>query len=101
AVVAKASAGALECLPVARVTNLSRAIQWLQDQKLWVYALDPDAPTLYGDLDLRGPVALVLGGEGKGVRSGILEKCDGRLRIPMLGHVASLNVSTAAAVVLY
>jgi len=100
-VVAKASAGGVEYLRVARVTNLGRAIQWLQDEKLWVYALDPGATQLYTDLDLRGPVALVLGGEGKGVRSGLLEKCDGRVKIPMLGHVSSLNVSAAAAIVLY
>lgn len=100
-VVAKASAGGVEYLHVARVTNLGRAIQWLQDEKLWVYALDPAATQLYTDLDLRGPVALVLGGEGKGVRSGLLEKCDGRVKIPMLGHVSSLNVSAAAAIVLY
>jgi 23S rRNA (guanosine2251-2'-O)-methyltransferase len=100
-VVAKASAGGVEYLHVARVTNLGRAIQWLQEEKLWVYALDPAATQLYTDLDLRGPVALVLGGEGKGVRSGLLEKCDGRVKIPMLGHVSSLNVSAAAAIVLY
>jgi 23S rRNA (guanosine2251-2'-O)-methyltransferase len=100
-IVAKASAGGVEYLRVARVTNLGRAIQWLQDEKLWVYALDSAETQLYTDLDLRGPIALVLGGEGKGVRSGLLEKCDGRVKIPMLGHVSSLNVSAAAAIVLY
>jgi 23S rRNA (guanosine2251-2'-O)-methyltransferase len=99
--VAKASAGAIEHLRVARVTNLGRTIEWLQEQKLWVYALDPEAGEPYTSLDFRGPVALVLGGEGKGVRAGVLGKCDGRVRIPMLGRVASLNLSVAAAIVLY
>jgi 23S rRNA (guanosine2251-2'-O)-methyltransferase len=101
AAVAKASAGAIEHVRVARVTNLARSIEWLQEQKLWVYALDPEAGEPYTSLDLRGPVALVLGGEGKGVRSGVLSKCDGRVKIPMLGQVASLNLSAVAAIVLY
>lgn len=99
--VAKASAGALEHLPVACVPNLSRAIERLKKQNLWVYALDPSAEKPYTALDLKGPVALVLGGEGKGIRPGVLEKCDDRARIPMLGRVASLNVSAAAAIVLF
>lgn len=100
-VVAKASAGAVEHLPVACVTNLSRAIEALKEQGLWVYALDPSAGKSYTALDLKGPVALVLGGEGRGVRAGVLEKCDDRARIPMQGRVASLNVSAAAAIVLF
>jgi len=99
--VAKASAGAVEHLPVACVPNLSRSIEWLQEQGLWVYALDPTAEKPYTALDLKGPVVLVLGGEGKGVRAGVLDKCDDRARIPMHGRVASLNVSAAAAIVLF
>ena len=99
--VAKASAGAVEHLPVACVLNLSRAIEQLQEQGLWVYALDPSAQKSYTTLDLKGPVALVLGGEGKGVRAGVLDKCDDRVHIPMSGRVASLNVSAAAAIILF
>jgi 23S rRNA (guanosine2251-2'-O)-methyltransferase len=83
------------------VTNLARLIETLQTHGLWMYGLDPRAEKLYTDVDLRGPIALVLGGEGKGIRPGVLEKCDERVRIPMLGHVASLNVSAAAAVMLF
>jgi 23S rRNA (guanosine2251-2'-O)-methyltransferase len=63
--------------------------------------LDVKAEKLYTDVDLRGPIALVLGGEGKGVRPGVLGKCDDRVKIPMQGHVASLNVSAAAAIMLF
>lgn len=99
--VAKVSAGALEHLRVGRVQNVSRLIEALQADGVWVYALVPSAPKLHTALDYRGPVALVLGGEAKGVRPGVLEKCDDCVRIPMRGHVASLNVSAAAAVVLF
>lgn len=100
-VVAKASAGAVDYMPVGRVPNLSRLIERLQSAGIWVYALDAGAPTSYTALDFRGPVALVLGGEGKGVRPGVRETCDEAAHIPMLGKVSSLNVSAAAAVVLY
>lgn len=99
--VAKASAGALEHLRVARVQNVSRLIEALQAENLWVYALDPSAPKAYTALDFREPVALVFGGEARGVRPGVLDKCDDRVRIPMQGKVASLNVSAAAAIVLF
>lgn len=100
-VVAKASAGAVDHMPVGRVPNLSRLIERLQDAGLWVYALDADAPKVYTALDFRGPVALVFGGEGRGVRPGVRGACDDAAHIPMLGKVGSLNVSAAAAVVLY
>ncbi|MEE8493051.1 MAG: 23S rRNA (guanosine(2251)-2'-O)-methyltransferase RlmB [Nitrospirales bacterium] len=99
--VAKASAGALEHLRVASVPNLSRLIEQLQGAGLWVYALDAAAPKPYTALDLRGPIALVFGGEGKGVRQGVAGKCDERAAIPLRGKVASLNVSAAAAIVLF
>jgi len=99
--VAKASAGALEHLQVARVANVSRLIEALQAEGVWVYALAAESQKPYTALDLRGPLALVLGGEGKGVRPGVLDKCDERIRIPMLGQVSSLNVSTAAAIVMF
>jgi 23S rRNA (guanosine2251-2'-O)-methyltransferase len=100
-VVAKASAGAVDYMPVGRVANLTRLIEQLQGAGLWVYALDADGPKVYTALDLRGPVALVFGGEGKGVRPGVREACDETARIPMVGRVGSLNVSASAAVVLY
>ena len=99
--VAKTSAGAIEHLPVAAVTNISRLIEDLQTRGLWVYGFDAGARKPYLDLDFKGPMALVLGGEGSGIRRGVLEKCDERARIPMHGRIASLNVSAAAAVVLF
>ena len=99
--VARASAGALEHLRVGCVTNVSRLIESLKEAGVWVYGLDETAQKPYTMLDLKGPVALVLGGEGKGVRPGVLEKCDDRARIPMAGQISSLNVSAAAAVALF
>ncbi|MER3422522.1 MAG: 23S rRNA (guanosine(2251)-2'-O)-methyltransferase RlmB [Nitrospiraceae bacterium] len=99
--VAKASAGALEHLRVGSVGNLSRLIEFLKSKGLWVYALDPSSEKSYTALDLRGPLALVLGGESRGIRPGVLEKCDERVKIPMLGQIESLNVSAAAAIVLF
>jgi len=99
--VAKASAGALEHLKVGRAQNVSRLIEGLQTAGIWVCAVHPEASKPYTALDLRGPVALVFGGEGQGIRPGVVAKCDDRANIPMKGQVASLNVSAAAAVVLY
>ena len=101
ALVAKASAGALDHMHVARVRNLSRTIEGLQQAGMWVYGFAPASPKNYTALDYRGPVALVLGGEEKGIRHGVMEKCDDTVHIPMCGHVASLNVSAAAAVALF
>jgi 23S rRNA (guanosine2251-2'-O)-methyltransferase len=96
----KASAGASEHVPVARVTNLRRAIDDMKEAGLWVYAAEVGG-TPYTELDLAGPVGLVLGSEGKGVRRLVREGCDGTVSVPMLGAVSSLNVSVAAAVLLY
>jgi 23S rRNA (guanosine2251-2'-O)-methyltransferase len=96
----KASAGASEHVPVARETNLRRAIDRMKGAGVWVYAAEVGGTT-YTGLDLTGPVALVLGSEGRGVRRLVREGCDGALSIPMLGAVGSLNVSVAAAVLLY
>lgn len=101
AAVARASAGALEYLRVARITNLSRLIESLQRDGFWIYALDPRGTRAYYEVDLRGSVGLIVGGEGKGIRQGVLEKCDERIRIPMRGHIASLNVSASAAVAIF
>lgn len=99
--VAKVSAGAVEHLRIARAGNVGQLLESLKAEGVWIYALDPAAAKPYTELDFRGPVALVLGGEGKGVRRGVLDHCDERAAIPMRGQVASLNVSAAAAVVLY
>jgi 23S rRNA (guanosine2251-2'-O)-methyltransferase len=96
----KASAGASEHVPVARVTNLRRAVDRMKEAGLWVYAAEVEG-TPHTDLDLTGPVGLVLGSEGRGVRRLVREGCDGTVSIPMLGAVGSLNVSVAAAVLLY
>jgi 23S rRNA (guanosine2251-2'-O)-methyltransferase len=99
--VAKSSAGALAHMRVARAGNLSRLIESLQGSGLWVYGLDPGARKAYTGVDYRGPIALVLGGEDKGIRPGVLEKCDETVRIPMRGKIGSLNVSAAAAIALF
>ena len=100
-VVAKVSAGALDHIAVGRVGNLIRLIQDLKKVGLWVYGVDPQAVKLHTDIDMTGPIALVLGGEGEGLRPGVLGECDDRIRIPMQGRVQSLNVSAAAAVTLF
>lgn len=100
-VVAKVSAGALDHMLVARVVNLSRLIEELKAAGVWVYAVEPTAPTSYTAMDLTGPVALVLGGEGEGIRPGVLKECDARISIPMKGKVESLNVSAAVAVTVF
>jgi len=97
----KASAGASEHVRVARETNLRRAIDRMKKDGLWVYAAEGGEATPYHELDFTGPVALVLGSEGRGIRRLVREGCDGEISIPMLGAVASLNVSVAAAVLLY
>ena len=102
--VTRASAGAIEWLPVARVTNLARALDELKRSGFWVIAADPEAEEgLYTvpDRVLSGDLAVVLGAEGRGLRPGVRRHVDHLLRIPMLGQVESLNVATAGAVLLY
>jgi len=99
--VAKASAGAIDHIPVARVTNMSRSIESLKAAGVWIYGVTPSARKVFTEIDLRGPVGLVLGGEGTGIRPGVLQHCDDCIRIPLSGRVASLNVSAAAAIVLF
>ncbi|HEX2728888.1 MAG TPA: 23S rRNA (guanosine(2251)-2'-O)-methyltransferase RlmB [Rubrobacteraceae bacterium] len=96
----KASAGASEHVRVARVTNLKRAVDEMKESNVWVYAAEAGGAD-YTKLDLDGPVAFVLGSEGKGVRRLVREACDGTVSVPMLGAVSSLNVSVAAAVLAY
>ncbi len=97
--VAKASAGAIEHVKIAKVTNLAVAIDELKDQGVWIYAADMDGEN-YAKADLRGAMALVLGSEGFGISRLVKEKCDFVLSIPLWGQVNSLNVSNAAAVLL-
>jgi 23S rRNA (guanosine2251-2'-O)-methyltransferase len=96
----KASAGTSEHVRVARETNLRRSIERIKEAGVWVYAAAAEG-TPYPALDLAGPVAVVLGSEGRGVRRLVREGCDGEVAIPMFGAVESLNVSVAAAVLLY
>lgn len=99
--VSKASAGAVEHMPVARVTNLARTIEDLKKQGLWLYGLAQESRNSLFSCNLRGPVGLVVGAEGKGLRPLVARGCDGRLSIPQTGPVSSLNASVAAAVALY
>ena len=101
ATVAKASAGASEHLPVARVTNISRALGELKSREVWTVGLDERAPQSYDQLDYKMHCALVVGAEGKGLHELVRKRCDFLVSIPMLGKVPSLNVSVAAAVVMY
>ncbi len=99
--VTKASAGASEYLPIAKVTNIARTIEELKDQNIWTVGLDERGEKTYDAIDYNMDCAIVLGGEGKGLHDLVKRKCDFLVSIPMLGQVPSLNVSVAAAVVLY
>jgi 23S rRNA (guanosine2251-2'-O)-methyltransferase len=99
--VAKAAAGALEHCPIARVTNLSRALEQMKDGGVWTVALASDGEKLLGEVDLKTGVALVLGSEGTGVRPLVRKTCDHVARIPMGGQLGSLNVAAAGAIALY
>jgi len=98
--VAKTSAGAVEYVPCARVTNMVRAIDTLQQAGFWVFCADMDGERLW-DKELRGKLALVIGNEGKGVQRLVKEKCDFTVSIPMSGRINSLNASNAAAILIY
>lgn len=100
AVVAKASAGALNFTPVARVTNLSALIEQLKEQGLWFVCADMGGEMMYR-LNLTGPIGLVIGNEGNGVSRLVREKCDMVASIPMKGEINSLNASVAAGVLAY
>ena len=100
ATVAKASAGALNYTPVAKVTNLKRTIEELKKQGLWFVCADMDGEIMY-QLDLKGPIGLVIGNEGEGVGRLIKETCDFTASIPMKGDIDSLNASVAAGVLSY
>lgn len=101
ATVAKVSAGAVEYVPVAEVTNLSQAITALKDAGLWVVGADMDGEVLLFEADLTGPMALVIGGEDRGLARLTKDRCDFTVRLPMYGKINSLNAAVAAAVMLY
>lgn len=100
AAVARASAGALNYTPVAKVTNLARTIEELKKEGLWFVCADMDGTPMY-QLDLKGPIGLVIGSEGEGVGRLVKEKCDMCASIPMKGDIDSLNASVAAGVLAY
>ena len=100
ATVARTSAGALNYTPVAKVTNLAKTIEDLKKEGLWFVCADMGGTTMY-DLDLKGPIGLVIGNEGEGVGRLVKEKCDMVASIPMKGDIDSLNASVAAGVLAY
>ena len=100
ATVARTSAGALNYTPVAKVTNLAKTIEDLKKEGLWFVCADMDGTTMY-QLDLKGPIGLVIGNEGSGVGRLVKEKCDMSASIPMKGDIDSLNASVAAGVLAY
>ena len=100
AIVSKTSAGALEFVPVAKVTNISRVIDDLKKENIWVACADMRGKE-YFKSDLKSPIALVVGSEGNGVSELVKKKCDFTVGIPMYGHIDSLNASVSAALVMY
>ncbi len=101
ATVARTSAGAVEYVPVARVGNVVQAIEGLKKAGLWVVGADMDGDKPYHQADLRGPVLVVVGGEGRGLSRLVKEACDFLVRIPMRGKISSLNASVACSLLLY
>jgi 23S rRNA (guanosine2251-2'-O)-methyltransferase len=101
ATVAKASAGAIEHVPVARVTNISQTIEQLKKMGFWIVGTDVDAENMYHQVDMTGPTVLVIGNEGKGLGEVIKKRCDYLVRLPMIGQVQSLNAGVATGILLY
>lgn len=99
--VCKASAGAVEHLAVARVGNLADFLIRAKERDVWCYGAAGEARTAYTDVDWRGPVCIVLGAEGKGLRRRVAETCDDLVALPMRGQIESLNVSATGAILLY
>lgn len=101
ATVSKASAGAVEYVPVARVTNIAQTIEYLKKQNIWIIGTDSTGDKAFYESDLKGGVGLVIGSEGEGIGKLIREKCDFVVNIPMKGKISSLNAAVAAGVVMY
>lgn len=100
-IVEKASAGAVEYVPVARVVNISQTLETLKRNNVWVVGIDQSASANYTKIDFNPPTAIIIGGEGKGLSDLVKKHCDFLASIPMKGKISSLNASVAAAVVLY
>lgn len=98
--VSKASAGALEYVKVAKVTNITQTIEELKGKGIWVACADMDGEIIYTD-NMRGPIGIVIGGEGEGVSRNVKAKCDFAVSIPMYGKITSLNASVAAGIMMY
>ena len=101
AIVGKASAGALEYMPVARVTNVTNAIKELKERGVWIFGTAAEGATPLYQADLKGAAAIVIGNEGDGMSRLVAESCDLKVSIPMKGRISSLNASAAAAILLY
>jgi 23S rRNA (guanosine2251-2'-O)-methyltransferase len=101
ATVAKASTGAIEHVPVARVTNLARTIAELKERGIWIFGTDAKGSEDYRKMDAAMPLAIVIGSEGKGISRLIRDNCDFLIHLPMVGHVTSLNASVAASLLIY
>lgn len=97
----KSSAGACNYLKVAKVTNINRTIDELKEKNIFVYGTDGDAKSYYNKTNLTGPIAIVIGNEGKGISMQVKKNCDDLIKIPMRGKITSLNASNACAVVCY
>ena len=100
-VVAKSSAGAVEYLPVCRVTNISDTLETLKEKGLWIYGADMEGEKYIYEENFDVPVGLVIGSEGSGLGRLVKEKCDILIKIPMKGHINSLNASNAASIIIY
>lgn len=99
--VSKVSAGVVEHIKIARVTNISDSIQKLKDNGLWICGTDIDAKNYYYDQDLKGPLGIVIGNEGQGMSEKVKKNCDFLVKIPMKGKVTSLNASVSTGIVVY
>lgn len=99
--VVKASAGATEHLAIAKVTNMVQTLEELKKAGIWIVGTDAKAEKLYTEIDYAGPLAIVVGNEGKGIRQLVKEKCDFLVKIPVFGKIGSLNASVAGALVMY
>ncbi|HHX18335.1 MAG TPA: 23S rRNA (guanosine(2251)-2'-O)-methyltransferase RlmB [Clostridium sp.] len=99
--VSKASAGAIEYVPVARVTNIGQTIDYLKKKNIWIVGTDHSGEKAFYQSDLKGSIALVLGSEGEGMGKLVSQKCDFIVNIPMKGQISSLNVAVAGAIIMY
>lgn len=97
----KTSAGAIEHIPITRVTNIARILDRLKENGYWIVGADSDAEHQYHEVDYTSAIAIVIGSEGRGVRRLVKEKCDYLVRIPVKGKISSLNASVAGAIIMY